>query len=775
MVFQTTSKTMNLLPVSSIPVRTAGGCVPKRIKSRLPLLIAQCLLVYAVAAQDSADQVWRSPTLTTTASAEQRRLPHLRQCRQVVFDRVSFLNRIDGIGREEPHESRQPETIISLPHPSGGFKTFVIIESPIMEAGLAARFSAIRTFRGHEVDAPGNTVRLTLAPSGLHVSVSCPGGTDYYLDPFYHGDDRLNACYTRSHVTRPGATDAAGVVLRKPHRCKHRPALSPAAAAGFAAKPASVRLARTTAGATLRTYRLAVAATGEYTQFHGGTVAGGQAAIVAAVNRVNQIYENDLAVRFTLVANNSSAVYVNGATDPYTDNDPDMLIQENTTNLNQVLGVSNYDIGHVFSTGGGGLAGGGVVCDEFAKGEGVTGSDNPTGDPFWVDFVAHEIGHQFNANHTFNSAAPECVDQRASTAAYSPGSGSSIMSYAGICGTDDLQSNSHASFHSESLREMLDFIATIPNCGTSTATGNTPPTANAGSDYTIPRDTPFVLNGSATDSNNDPLTYSWEQRDLGPAQTLAQVTATDNGQSPLFRIYAPSMSSARTFPRLTELLNNTTPTGERLPSVNRNMNFRLVVRDNRAGGGGIDTDDMVVTVHAAAGPFRVTAPNSVTSLAPTAQTVTWDVANTTAAPINTVNVRILLSTDGGNTYPTVLAASTANDGSESVNLPNVNTTAARIRIEAVGSVYFDISDANFTITGTGGAAQFSLSTPRVVGNNFTASFITDTQGNYRLERSADMRTWNTVFDFSQAAASATLIHTNGAAAIVRRFYRVRIR
>jgi hypothetical protein len=269
------------------------------------------------------------------------------------------------------------------------------------------------------------------------------------------------------------------------------------------------------------------------------------------------------------------------------------------------------------------------------------------------------------------------------------------MAYAGICGSDNLQPNSDAMFHSISLQEMASFVAGGSGsiCDQSTPTGNSVPTADAGQNYTIPRSTPFELTAVATDVDGDTITYSWEQRDLGAATTLA---APDNGTSPIERTWPPTTNPVRTIPRLSNLLTNTVPLGEKLPTANRTMDWRLVVRDNRAGGGGVATDDMIVTVTTTSGPFAVTFPNTAVTLSGS-EVITWNVANTTASPVNAAAVDILLSTDGGLTFPTALAEGVPNDGSELVVLPDTPTTTARIKVKGKGNIFFDLSNTNFTI------------------------------------------------------------------------------
>lgn len=722
--------------------------------------------------QMPAEAIWTD--LTDLPPAQPGQVSYLRPTayRALTLDTENLQSLLRTAPMEFTDDAYNNPVELSLPTPDGRFARFTIVQAPIMEPALAAQFPEIMTFRGQGIENPADSLRFDLTPAGFHAQVLSPEGT-YYVDPYWHLDDSAYVSYFKKDLMKregevwieegvlddhtkesehdhaheddlPGHTDddahatdsgtaTAGTnqsALDLPNRLTSPSSNSTLQSSGSKVGPITTsNLER--AGAQLRTYRLANAATGEYTTFHGGTVPLGQAAIVTAVNRVTGIYEKEVAVRLVLVANNSLLVYTNSATDPYTNNNASTLLTQNQSNIDTVIGNANYDIGHVFSTGGGGLAGLGVVGVTGQKAQGETGSPSPIADAFYVDYVAHEMGHQFGGNHSFNGVTGSCSGgNRNAGTAYEPGSGSSIQAYAGICGADDLQPNSDPYFHSVSFDEIVAYTTTgVGNSAAAiTTTGNSVPRVNAGTDWVIPARTPFELNAVGVDADaTDALTYSWEQRDLGAAQL---VTNADNGTSPIFRAFSPTTSPARTFPRLNELLNNTTVVGEKLPTTTRTLKFRATVRDNRSGGGGVNTDDMQISVVDGGAGFAVTAPNTAVNWASnSSQTVTWNVANTTAAPISTANVDIWLSTNGGNTFPILLAANTPNDGSQTVTIPNIATTTARIKVSASNSIYFDLSNTNFTISGgTNSAPTVSDVTNKLMSMNTSSGSIAFTIG-----------------------------------------------
>jgi hypothetical protein len=619
------------------------------------------------------------------------------------------MTELENLLSQAPHENnvkaRNSSIIISLPLPDGRFGRFKIVESPVMAPELAAKFPEIKTYVGQGIDDGTANVRLDLTPQGFHASVISAYGS-FYIDPYSKNDVTNYISYYRKdlsmdpnefHCDVEGMTDTKN----------------------------DIQIDNSNSiGENLRTYRLALACTGEYATFHGGTVPLALAAMTTSINRVNQVYENDFSVRMILIANNNLLVYTNAGTDPYTNTNGGTMLSQNQSNIDAVIGNANYDIGHVFSTGGGGIAGLGVVCVTGQKARGVTGLNSPIGDPFNIDYVAHEMGHQYAGNHTQNNI--NC-NANPSTA-FEPGSASTIMGYAGVC-SPSLQNNSDPYFHVGSLIETDGFTSGFGgSCATSIPTGNSPPTVTlpAGG-FTIPISTPFILTGSGTDPDNDTLTYCWEQYDIGPQGNPNNPV----GSAPIFRSFNPTSSPSRMFPKLSNVLNNNQTIGERLPTYSRLLKFRLTVRDNNAGGGGHAYDLMFFNADASAGPFLVTNPNTAAETWNIGNTVnvTWDVANTNTAPVNCANVNILLSTDGGNTFPITLASNTPNDGLETITVPNNMTTTARVKIEAADNVFFDLSNFNFTIEQSSSISNLNSGIPSQFGlsQNYPNPFNPETK------------------------------------------------
>jgi hypothetical protein len=643
-------------------------------------------------AATSSDGLWQDTTeAAAIAAGHGPRVLFPRNFRVLSLNEQAFRDLAATAPLELTFGVEDISPIMTLPMPDGSFARFRIQESVMMEPQLAAKLSDVKTYRGQGVDDPTAMARLDFTPAGFHGFIRTSQGA-VFIDPLLRGDKRFYMSYWRRDYFRPGNVPAFHCEFTN----ENPTAVSTPASESVSYESRVAALAAS--GATLRTYRLAMAATGEYSAFYGGTVPGAQAGIVTTINRVSGIFEQDLAIRMVLV-DNTAIVFTNAGTDPYDNDSGDLGANQST--IDSLIGTANYDIGHLVGTGGGGVAVLQCVC-KASKARGLTGSSSPVGDAFDVDYVAHEIGHQFGGNHTFNGTTGACGGgNRSAGAAYEPGSGTTIMAYAGICGAEDLQPHSDPYFHVKSFDEIVTYTTTGigNNCPVPTSTGNGAPTVNAGAAITIPHSTPFYLTGSATDPNDHPLTYAWEQFNSGGSSGASTSTNMgDQGTRPIFRSFNPVPSPVRTFPKLSSLLTNTFTIGEWLPTTTRVMTFRLTARDNQPGGGGVDYASTTVSVTNTAGPFVVTAPNTAVSWGGgTSQNVTWSVANTTAAPVSCVNVKIQLSIDGGTTFPTTLLVSTPNDGTEAITVPSESTTSARIRVECATSPFFDISNVDFTI------------------------------------------------------------------------------
>ncbi|WP_395681781.1 reprolysin-like metallopeptidase [Dokdonella sp.] len=668
------------------------------VKSTRRVLLALGLLGAGVAWGGPSEVYWHEDA-SRNLSAD---APHPAEFRALSLE----TSEVAGYLRDAHQRGIAVE--IALPQPEGGFADFMVVDSGTLPPELQRKYPDILSFKGS--DAKGRPVRLDVSPMGFQAMVFDPAGM-WVVRPEVPGAGTNYLSYKRGELATPEGMGRCEVHDR---------------AIGATGNDLLPTQPMTQTGINHRTYRAAVAANHQYiAAVGGGTVAGGLAATVVAVNRVTQIYESEMAIQLVLVANNDLLMYASASGDPFTANDGSFL-NSATGTISGVVGSGNYDIGHVFTTGSGGVAGLGVVCSSSQKGRGTTGMPNPIGDDFYVDYVAHEMGHQFGGNHTFNSSTSNCGGgNRNGGTAYEPGSGSTIMAYAGICGADDLQPHSDPYFHAVSLQEITNFTnGSGGSCAVNTTNDNHAPVIDAGSlptGYSIPKSTPFVLSATATDADaGDTVKYSWEEWDLGASTTLV---AADNGASPLFRAWPATTSNARMFPKLSTVLTGVALKGEKLPTVARTaMKFRLTARDEHAGKGASTSADVSVAVVATAGPFQVTAPNSAVTWAQgSTQNVTWDVANTTAAPISCATVDIDLSTDGGQTFPASLASGVANSGSASVTVPAVTTTQARVGVSCASNIFFDISNANFTISAASGNYTVGGNVNGLVGSGLVLS------------------------------------------------------
>ncbi len=661
------------------------------------LMISGVFFGAALSAQTSGDGLW---TISNSKTAQGEKTNRASIPGDYFLAKLDLaLLKVKLIHAPVIHSGSGQPLTLEFPNAQGGFEKFAVYESSIMDPVLEAKFPMIKTYAAQGIDDPTATMRFSVTQFGLHSMVLSGQKSTCYIDPYT--TDLVNyIVYDRASL---GADP-------QPFTCLTADNVSLPSLQKNTAGPVSVQNIN---DQKLRTYRLAQSCTGEYGAIFMGTgtvaqqKANVQAQMAITMNRVNGVYERDLAIHMNFIANNDLLIYMNASTDPWTNEWNTKTAQT----IDAAIGVNNYDIGHNFNTTGGGNAGClSCVClstsqTNMHKGRGYTGRANPTGDAFDIDYVAHEMGHQFGGYHVMNT----CSRSGNGTTEVEPASGSSIMGYAGIC-SSNVQSNSHDDFNYVNIRDISVNIKTgNSTCAAITNLTNNPPTANAGPDYVIPKSTPFILEGTGSDPDgNSTLTYNWSQND--PAQSPGNGSPQSTyATGPMYRAISPLTSPNRYMPALaTVIANNISSTWEMTPSVARDLNFSFIVRDNAVGGGQTASDLMKVTVNGTAGPFSVTSQATATTwTVGTTQTITWNVAGTTASPVSTPSVNIFLSTDGGNTYPVTIASNRPNNGSATITVPNNVTTTGRIMVRGAGNIFYDLNNGVITIKAAAAASPVS--------------------------------------------------------------------
>lgn len=588
--------------------------------------------------------------------------------------------------------SKNSKRIIELPNSEGTLNRFEIKESSNLEIELQEKFPGIKSYTAKGIDDPSAIAKISLGVDGFHGVVYSNNHSTIYIDP-YTKNRKDYIVYERKDLPEID-NDFECKVKNNVKSNLHQKSLNKFVNDG-----------------KLRTYRIAIVCSGEYAQFHlnrqnidsNSSDEVKKAAVLSAMNtsmtRINGVFEKDLGVKMVIVENNDKIIFLDSTTDNITDGNPNVMISQVQSICDSQIGNLNYDIGHIFSIGGSGLASLGVVCQTGSKARGVTGRAFPEGDPYDIDYVAHELGHQFGATHTQNNSC-----NRTNSTAVEVGSGSTIMGYAGICspnvlGVGPSTGSSDDYFHAVSIAQMQQIVNSTGDCAELTDTNNATPTADAGLDYNIPKSTPFKLTGQATDSDGlSSLSYNWEQIDN---EIGSMPPSSTNSQGPMFRSLPSKSVTTRYFPDITTVLEgNNSSTWEVLPSVSRDLNFAFTVRDNNEGGGSTARDDMKVIV-TNSNPFVVTSQqNNVVWDTGSSETITWNVEETNIAPINCSFVNIKLSKDGGLTFPILLKSNTPNDGSEVVVIPDEATENGRIMIEAVDNIFYNVNAGNIIVNST---------------------------------------------------------------------------
>lgn len=599
-------------------------------------------------------------------------------------------------------KTKKNSTVINIPSEDGKLESFNIYETSVFAPDLAAKYPNIKSYVGISTNNSGTRLRMSVSPQGVQTMITYLDKSSVFMQPVSKNSNQY-ILYSRKDKN----------IFVDKFECKTIDDLNET----FNKNSKTSKIKINEGGAnnqTLQKFRIAISVTGEYTTYHddgisgnGDAVADALAAINSTLNRVNDIFETDMAITFQLV-NAPQLIYTNPATDPYspasTGADGAWSTELQST-LTSVIGEGAYDVGHLFgATGGGGSAGCiGCVCVNGSKGSGFTSPSNgiPEGDTFDLDFVIHEIGHQMGANHTW------AFDSEGTGVNSEPGSGTTIMAYAGIEGANNVELNSDPYFHYHSIKQILDNLVT-KTCQTTEVISNNPPIANAGNDYNIPAGTAYVLKGLATDADSgDNLSYCWEQTDSGIVNYLNFGPDLTSGS--MNRSLPPSSISNRYIPKFSSVLaGNTTQTNptlgsdwETISTVGRTLNWALTVRDRApvsSGGAQSSYDTMKITVENVT-PFTVSNPVSWTQ--GSNATINWVVGQTNNGTINCQNVNIKLSTDSGLTFPTIIASNTPNDGNHTYAVPLIpNTSTARILIEAANNIFYDVSNFDFSISTT---------------------------------------------------------------------------
>jgi subtilisin-like proprotein convertase family protein/predicted Zn-dependent protease len=670
------------------------------------------LLITALASCGLA-QTWNA--LETNNLTSERRI-HPKTSRTVSTDGEALRDLLFSAPHEKSATAETSSATIILPLPDGSTARYRVVAYDIAEAPALAKHPNIRTWYGINVNNPAQSIFLDWTERGFHASVRGGGTESFFIDPLFRRNTNQYQVYRKSDFDP---------TQRSPFTCL-------ADGDNLTAEDQTEATDKVLGDCELMQYRTTITTTGEYSNYHGATSAAQsglvQSAVVTSINRVNQVVTRDVSVRLLLVANNDQLYNYDPNNDPFDGGSVGSLLNSNTAYTDGIIGSANYDYGHIYTRGpNNGIASLRASCVNGRKAAGATSLQTPENDPFDIDYVAHEMGHNFGGNHTQNN---NC--QYSSSAGMEPGSASSIMGYAGIC-SPNVQTNSDAYFHGRSIEEITThFEIGNGGCGTIINTSLNNPVVTAQTDETIPAGTPFVLKSEG--SGNGTLSFNWEQYDVERGAVMPPVGTNTRG--PLFRSFEAVPSTERFLPNLPAVISGTDPLWEETPTVSRDMSFRATVINFNAAYGCASEDDINIAVDASDRPFVVNDPNDGNqwSAGQTAQ-IQWDVAETDGAPYNSQLVDVLLSTDGGTSFQPLLT-NTANDGFAEVTVPAQASTAARVMVRSKDNVFYNVSQEDFSIvssTGTPATGLSSLS-PLSISDCFlnneteTFTFVTRSSG-----------------------------------------------
>ena len=681
---------------------------------KIILTTTLCLFTFLLKAQ--SDNFWKKINPKDISSVEKNKAE--KNSEEVLLfqlDEVGMKNTLAKINNKSSQESVE----INIPNSDGTLERYTVQESSNFAPELQSKYPEIRSYKGIGITDKTATAYFSYSPQGMQTMVIRADEDSEFIESY----SKTKAVYklitskNRSNSNMPVACSTEDVALNSELQNKTNKVKAN--------------------DKVFRTYRLALSCNAEYTNYYGGTVANALAGMNASMTRINGILGKDLAVKFEIIANNEVLIYLDPLTDPYSDSATGSDNANGATwnlelqnNLTATIGNAAYDVGHLLSaTGGGGNAGCiGCICtnptipNPYGKGSGwsAPSNNNPEGPNFDINVVAHEMGHQLGGNHTFSHK----VEGRGAN--IEPGSGSTIMGYAGVVSpsTLNIQANSDDYFSVNSVQQIQSNL-TSKTCSTNTPIVNSPPIINAGLDYTIPKGTAFILKGAGSDPNGDAISYTWEEADNAvtsiDANSICYPTKVDG---PLFRSLKPSSSPIRYMPALKDVLANTLTTKwESVSDIERTLSFFLTGRDNAAvGSSQNNSDDMNVNVSGTVGPFAVTSQNTdnIGWNQGGSQTITWSVNGSQALP-GAANVNIKLSTDGGLTFPTTLASNTPNDGSETITVPNITATNCRLLIEPTDNIFYTVNSKVFAVgySVTSQCNTYTFSTPVAIPDGST--------------------------------------------------------
>ncbi len=646
--------------------------------------IATFILSFFLSFSLTAQNVWKllqESDIKEKSSKEREIVPE--KYSSFSFEFEDMMNALKKSPSEDDVHRIEKSVSLFLPYPDGSLKHFKFYESSNFSPVLQAKFPHIRSYRGYSVENQSVDARIDYGTVGFHGAINSSEGT-IYIDPYFlEVDDNYISYYVKDHkidtdqfIPSCGLGDYENAMEAELHP-----------ETNFNSKSLNEAVIKTT-------YRLALACTGAWGQLWS-TVDNVMSRMNTGVSRINMIFENEVAVKFELIDNNEELINLSAQDDPYNSaNQAPVVLGQNTGILNSIVGANAYDIGHVFTIGCidniAGIANPASVC-QGNKGAGVSCVGTRNISFFMTQTTAHELGHQFSCGHTWSICTDRIASQFSPGTAWEPGGGSTILSYAGSCGAQNITGTNDDYFHVGSIGQIKSFMSTIESCGLREDSGNHTPNLNLNytNGFFIPISTPFELEGYAEDIDGDILTYNWEQMNTGPSSPLGMPIAN----SAIFRSYPPGPDNCRIFPRIGDILSGISRPEELLPTYNRNLNFRFTVRDNHPGAGSTVWEEVAFKSSDQAGPFIVTYPNNFLSkeVGDTLK-IEWDVANTDLAPVHCSSVDLYLSTNGGLDFDILLKENTPNDGSEVIIVPNNITNTARFKVKGHNNIFFNISD-----------------------------------------------------------------------------------